>query len=578
MNLKLTSFIYTLVMLLVCSCETLDINPKNNPNALAPNAIEPDLLLNSVQLGMANVFNELSNEGSELTRMTHMFGPLYNNAYTPENLDGEWTSFYAGLLADVEALIPAATEKELFTHVAIAKIAKAYAYTTLVDFFGDVPFAEAIKGNEGNTNPKRDASADIYKACEVLLDEALADFDKTSILPGNDLFFGGNTTDNVAKWRKLINTLKFRMYVQVSASSTDPFGGAVAKAQALANDASLISSEADDFAFTYGTNLANPDSRHPSYRGDYDNGASVYQSIGYMHRFTAAFAGANLDDPRLRYYFYRQETTNTTDVNEKRCVTQDKPSHFAASDVFCQLTGPGVGYWGRDHGDAAGIPPDGLLRTIYGVYPVGGKFDYSQDTRGRQGSGAGGYGIAPIMLSSFVDFLRAEAAITMGTGEDARALFEKGMRASIAKTISFGTRDVDYNKVLLNEIDDPNTKEDDGPDTSPKQKYEPSTTAINNYVNALLAGYDNPASLGYTNPLDVVVSEFYKAAYGNGIDIYNAFRRTGFPSRLQPTLIEGSGENGALMFYPAVYINTNSNAVQRVFGEKVFWQTLSGLK
>lgn len=574
MNLKLKSFIYSLVVIFMCSCETLDINPQDNPNALAPTAIEPDLLLNSVQFGIASTFNALSDEGSQLTRMTHMFGPLYNNAYTPENLDGEWSTIYAGLLTDVEALIPVATEKSLFTHVAIAKIAKAYAYTTLVDFFGDVPFTEAIKGDKGNTNPKKDASSDIYKACEVLLDEAIADLGKTSVLGGTDLYFGGNTTNNTAKWIKLANTLKFRMYVQVRTSNTDPFGGAVAKAQALANDASLINSSADDFAFQYGTNLANPDSRHPLYSGDYDNGGSVYQSLGYMHRFTSSFAGSNVNDPRRRYYFYRQETSNTTDVNEKRCIDQNKPAHFGPNDVFCQLPGAGRGYWGRDHGDAAGIPPDNLLRTIYGVYPVGGNFDYSQDTRGTQGSGAGGAGIAPIMLSSFVDFLRAEAALTMGTGENARTLFEKGIRASIAKTVSFGTKDGDYTKVLLDLVPDAN----DTPDTTPQQALEPSATAINSYVTALLGAYDTPASLGYTSTLDVIVSEFYKAAYGNGIDIYNAFRRTGFPSRLQPTLIEASGENGNLMFYPAVYVNTNSNASQRTFGEKVFWQTLTGLK
>lgn len=574
MNLKLKSFIYSLVVFFMFSCETLDINPKDNPNALAPTAIEPDLLLNSVQFGIANTFNALSDEGSQLTRMTHMFGPLYNNAYTPENLDGEWSTIYAGLLTDAEALIPVATEKSLFTHAAIAKIAKAYAYTTLVDFFGDVPFTEAIQGDNGNTNPKRDASADIYKACETLLDEAIADFGKTSVLPGTDLYFGGNTTDNAAKWIKFAKTLKFRMYVQVRTSSTDPFGGATTKAQALANDASLISSSADDFAFQYGTNLANPDSRHPLYGGDYDNGGSVYQSLGYMHRFTSSFAGSGVNDPRRRYYFYRQETSNTTDVNEKRCIDQNKPTHFGAADVFCQLSGAGRGYWGRDHGDAAGIPPDNLLRTIYGVYPVAGNFDYSQDTRGTQGSGGAGAGIAPIMLSSFVDFLRAEAALTMGTGEDARALFEKGLRASITKAMSFGAKDANYDKVVIDDIPDA----DDTPDTTPRAKYEPSTTDINNYVTALLGAYDNPTSLGYAGTMDVVVSEFYKAAYGNGIDIYNAFRRTGYPSRLQPTLIEASGENGNLMFYPAVYVNTNSNASQRTFGEKVFWQTLTGLK
>jgi hypothetical protein len=36
--------------------------------------------------------------------------------------------------------------------------------------------------------------------------------------------------------------------------------------------------------------------------------------------------------------------------------------------------------------------------------------------------------------------------------------------------------------------------------------------------------------------LNVIVSEFMVSLYGNGIDAYNAYRRTGAPTTMQPNL------------------------------------------
>ena len=58
--------------------------------------------------------------------------------------------------------------------------------------------------------------------------------------------------------------------------------------------------------------------------------------------------------------------------------------------VFCS---PGNGYWGRDHGNDNGIPPDGFERTLHGSYPAGGVFDNREPSPQKNGAGAGGAGI-----------------------------------------------------------------------------------------------------------------------------------------------------------------------------------------
>ena len=112
--------------------------------------------------------------------------------------------------------------------------------------------------------------------------------------------------------------------------------------------------------FTYGTNEVQPDTRHPAYSSDYTvNGGGTYRSISLMAYMQ------DKNDPRRRYYFYRQRgTTPGQDADPAletlQCSLQTPPAHYDGFP-FCGLTN---GYWGRDHGNDEGIPPDGFLRTL----------------------------------------------------------------------------------------------------------------------------------------------------------------------------------------------------------------------
>jgi len=220
------------------------------------------------------------------------------------------------------------------------------------------------------------------------------------------------------------------------------------------------------------------------------------------------------------------------------------------------------GYSGRDHGNGEGIPPDGPIRTSYGLYPAGGQFDDNSfsDTRNLGTTGGLGQGIFPMMLSSYVDFMRAEAALTINTGEDARALLESGIRKSIAKVQSFESivsADMDRQIEIRGEF------------FSIRSLYAPDEEEINNFVDFVLAKYD---AADATGKLDVVMTEYYKALWGNGLESYNMYRRTGMPLNMQPTLEPVGGEFSTTFFYPAVHVNRNANAQQRASRtERVFW-------
>jgi hypothetical protein len=299
----------------------------------------------------------------------------------------------------------------------------------------------------------------------------------------------------------------------------------------------------------------------------YESDDGDYMSNYYMWTLAAE---KPMPDPRVRYYFYRQvEDSEALDRNEYSChfsnfPDQDfKPAHYEAVDPnipYCY--GATNGYFGRDHLNNEGIPPDGQLRTVYGLYPIGGQFDDETFASGVPQSlgttGGLGQGIQPLMLASFVDFLRAEAALTLGTNDNPRALLEGGIRKSMAKVRSF--------EGLVSSTLSQSIEIRGGGTSTVGALYAMTDDDINEYVTYVLGQYD-----AASNKLDVVMKEYYIALWGNGLEAYNMYRRTCLPSNMAPSLEPSPGGFYRSFFYPFDYIVRNANATQKVVTEPVFW-------
>lgn len=528
----------TLSVATSCKLDLLD-----NPNAVTFSNADPNFLLNRIEVDFAAFFNGVSDPGLRLTRMLNQGSSLYQNAYSPQNLDGTWTTAYAGILTDVKTLIPIAESANLHIHAGAARMMRAYVLMTLVDMFGDVPNSKALDAAE--FNPAVDKGADVYAAALKDLDDALASFGKTSLGTPTDLFFKASTDS----WIRAANSLKLKLLLNRRLVDA---AGSKSGIDALVSGNRLISTNAQNLVFRYGSNLANPDNRHPRYAGQYSaTGGGDYQSNSYMFEF---IQGKSMPDPRLRYYFYRQVLANSKDVNEIRCINQQLPAHYPVGTVFCFPSQ--VGYWGRDHLDSQGIPPDGLRRTAWGVYPAGGRFDNNQAAPVALGVGAGGAGLHPILMGSFVDFMLAESALILGTAGNPKAYLESGVRKSMADVRTYSLATSEGSVITAWE-------------TAQKINYAADVDA---YVAEVLKLYD--AAPTPTEKLDVIIKEYWLAAHGNGIEAYNFYRRTGSPRNQQPALEANPGEFIRSFFYPSVYANRNSTAVQKTsVATQVFWDT-----
>ena len=514
------------------SCETTELEDLVSPNALSADLADADLLLNSIQVSYLGAMQDMQYNGAALGRISYMGGRDYYSNFGSGTISGAWGSLYSGMLPDIAAIESQNDEENLLAfHLGISKAMAAHVMMGLVDSVGDIPFSQANNPSE-YASPSVDDDADVYAAAVAMLDEAESYLNAAG--GGDDLFYGGDAS----KWMKLVNTLKMRAML-----TTGDYAGALAQG-------GIIDTADADMQFNYGTQELQPDTRHPWYQSDYTtSGANIYQSnwlmntmLGDLSEWYAApvaYPGIGneedgavqravmSDDPRRRYYFYRQQwitpgqsgmlyafdagpyvwplswgggPADTANGETLSCSLQLQPFHLdfteEGEDAFGMVgrwCAANLGYWGRTHGNDEGTPPDNFTRTAVGVYPAGGSFDNQPDVpnydnygtlaatnagiKGAvwQGNGGGGQGIWPIYLSSYAHFMKAEAAMWLGDVSTARAMMEIGMQHSFDKVLSMGSIDPDADS-----------------------NYFATATEVSDFIAMKLAEFD--ACLLYTSP------------------------------------------------------------------------------
>jgi hypothetical protein len=521
-------------------CETVELDLLVDPNEVGEENADPNFILNDVQLTFArNIFNGYNAPSMSITRMTNLFG-AYNGAIDETTLRGEWQQSYQ-MFGNID-LIQGLNDRDLASggegyanHLGVAQIFEAYAYMLLVDYVNNVPYTEANKPEEF-PNPNADPAKAVYDAQLELLDEAIANLQSGSLVePTTDLYFG---SFDAANWIALANTLKLRAYNNLRL--TDP-ARATAGINSVAGG-SIIDTEDEDFTFNYSDVQDPVDSRHPFYSNGYDPaGAATYMSNNFFDLINSGddqppFIETGNIDPRARYYIYRQSGTAPSGA--------DLPCDGNANYDYCYV---GNLYWGRDHTDDEGIPNDGFKRSTYGIYPGGGAFDQDEFAQARATeNNLGGAGIVPIYLASHTHFLLAEAALTLGTNGNPANLMAAGIRLSLDKVDDFAS----------------------GVETG---GLEMTLADKDNYVNGVVAEYNAANNAG---KLAIIAREAYLASWGNGVEVYNLYRRTGSPDLQTPIIPAGPFPRG--FRYPVDEVENNPNIQQRQLTDQVFWENNPG--
>ena len=204
-----------------------------------PTSATPDLILPVAQKYTANIIHASDGGGRRANSIGNMI--MYNwsqsdgFAWYPDEFKYNVTSsFYSTIFND--SYSSALKQYQLLTQLeekydyykAIGMIMKAYHFQLLVDFYGDVPYSEALLRKD-NATPKYDKAVDIYADLLVQLDAAITLINgaKLPVAPGaDDVMFGGDMT----KWKQFANTVKLRIAVRsknaaaITAAFAEPSG------------------------------------------------------------------------------------------------------------------------------------------------------------------------------------------------------------------------------------------------------------------------------------------------------------------------------------------------------------------
>ncbi|WP_167014642.1 SusD/RagB family nutrient-binding outer membrane lipoprotein [Chitinophaga sp. Cy-1792] len=422
------------------------------------------------------------------------------------DINGAWTQFYSaqatngngiiGFLQNTDVLIKQADDGGNKVYSGIGRVMKAYGMSQFVDAFADVPYSEANQFSEnGNGYPHFDKGADIYPQLLALLDTAIVNLaTPNGLVPKtDDVIFGGN----INSWRKTAKSIKLKLLVQqrlVKDVSAD--------VSALISGGDLISSTATSFMMPYGAGTS-PDDRNPGYNDYYATQRSHYQSPWFyeiLKGYRAPFN--NIEDPRIPYYFFNQNTAGDAAQN----ITDYRDGAFIS--ILFGSSGPG-----RDGSQDKSM-------TVFGMYPVGGRFDQNYYSTGGAGddtlvvTSTSATGAAPLRMLTYADvlYLQAECINTGLVAGDERTVLKNAIQESfnmvdLVVTRAKGAQDV--------------------PSFATTDAAKAKT-----YIDKVMAVYDGR---GAGSPrLELIMTQKWIQSFGFSCDQYSDYRRTGFPVLFDP--------------------------------------------
>ena len=549
-------YFFTIILLVGFSAgckKFLDVN--ENINKPTPASVGLPLVLSAAERNIAGNLALGTGLGNTMAVYTHQVtGRVGADRYNA-GASG-WNELYSAI-SNLNVIIERGPTESRLVYAGIAKILKAYTVSMLVDVWGDVPYSEYDKFDEGISQPKFDKGSEIYPQLFSLIDEGIADINNPAFnvsKPGtDDYIYKGNLTN----WVKAANTIKLKLYTQIRLVQD-------VKAQVtalLAAPNSLINSQAESFMMPYGP-IITTDDRHPAF-GDYNatqRGGQLFSPWLYeimKGRNPNILTG--LADPRVPYYIYNQKAPSGTNSTPENC-TEFRDGGFIS--ILFGSNGPC-----RDGSNSQ-------TYSLLGIYPAGGRYNDSAaknvNTIGAQNAGTGA---RPHEFITYADrlYLEAELIQTGVIPGNAKAAFSKALDASFEQV----------DNVVVNYVKPGSAG---AAQTVPLIATLPATII---YKAGVLAAYDlaSPAK-----QLEHIITQKWINRIENPVDNYTDYRRTKYPVLFAPapegTVTSVTGPDGKVTpvsndrKYPwslpfstgEISLNANSPAQKVPESYKVFWQ------
>ena len=476
-----------------CDDKLTEIN--KNPNAISLEDGNVNLLMPSV-LGPAARDYLSWGVNSMAGAMQHTSKSGWGGGHNHFDwLNAEWTGMY-DLLRTNNLLIQNAQESGLTFHEGVGLTMRAFLFGQIADYWGDAPYTEALKGQEGEEfrTPKFDSQESIYDGVIADLQAAAALFasgDDTGVSGNADLYYGGD----VAAWEKFANSLIIRYAVRVSEKKESVAKGLV---EPIVTSGKYIKSSSEDAIMDY----TGGSSDQWPIQYDHETSSTRYQACETL---IAQLTATN--DPRLQIWFEPVQVRWVEDGSVSGAsdmmlidgveseIWPDWIDYRGATETFTRLFNPAdVSFDTREYvGIEPGITED-LIRAFNGnPNPGQGRHNIHVSMMTEtfmDGKAEPGDLLASRLVSAAeMHFTLAEMALVKGWSVgDAETHYEEGIKSSLEV---WGVGD-DYDTFI--------------------------------------------AEVPYAGTQEQIIIQKWVASFTSATEAWNDYKRTGFP-----TLTVGSG-------------------------------------
>lgn len=219
MNKKLNKYIIScgilgLLGIQSCTKNFEEINTNPNEPVEAPTT---NVLAYVLQDFSANFFDAWGDMNEPETYSGHLGKIAYIDEarymFRSGTISDLWNKFYRDV-KNAQLVVKQAEKDGAVNMQAVALTFQAYMWQIGTDRWRDMPFTDAIKGDEGFVTPKYDKQEDIYPVIIAQLKTAADLFasDATDALGEGDLLYAGD----IVKWQKFCNSLRLRVAIRLS--------------------------------------------------------------------------------------------------------------------------------------------------------------------------------------------------------------------------------------------------------------------------------------------------------------------------------------------------------------------------
>jgi len=189
------------ILSVITSCKKFDYY-QDNPNK--PTKATPALLMTWI---CQNIFNNNPINAAYASRhLTYYERPSesINYNWNRGSFDG-----YNGLRQLIK-LQPLVTDNKNFQ--GLIHLFRAIYFARMTETFGDIPYKDALRAEEGSYAPIYDTQEDIYEGLLQELEQANALLDAANGPIDGDIIFGGDAL----KWKKFANAYRLRLLIHLS--------------------------------------------------------------------------------------------------------------------------------------------------------------------------------------------------------------------------------------------------------------------------------------------------------------------------------------------------------------------------